>query len=87
MTSPDYAALPAFGTSGNAKLSALRINDEKQFLSLVARVLGEEDGNVKEAAKVLRMNRATLTRWVAHYPPLRRAVDEAREKANGRDGR
>ena len=67
-----------FGTSGNPKLSALRVNGEPQFLALIAKALQLNHGNVRNAAKALRVSRNTLTKWIAHYPILQTELSAAR---------
>ncbi len=78
MTQTSLAKMVPFNT-GNANLSALRVNGEAQFLSLIAQVLKEEKGYITGAAERLKVCRQTLTRWIAAYPVLQAARDRARE--------
>ena len=74
---------PGFCTSGNAKLSALRINGEERFLVLVGRAIRLNHGHVGNAATALDVHRNTLMRWINHYSVLQEARDEARIEAAG----
>ena len=81
--SSTLAKSAGFCTSGNAKLSALRVNGESQFLVLVSRAIRINHGNVGNAATALKVHRNTLMKWINHYSILEEARDEARMEAAG----
>jgi transcriptional regulator with PAS, ATPase and Fis domain len=72
------AKQPGFTSSGNARLSALRVNGEKQFLEIVSRAIRINHGIVKNAAEALKVHRNTLMKWIDHYHELGVAVEDAR---------
>ena len=72
---------PGLVGSGNARLSALRINGEEQFLSIVTRAIKLNHGIVVNAAEALKVHRNTLMKWINHYPLLGVALEEARIEA------
>ena len=76
----ELAEKPGWAGSGNPKLSALRINGEKQFIEIVERALELNAGVVAAAADALNVSRNSLMRWIAFYPSLQLARDNARLK-------
>lgn len=72
---------PGFGSSANAKLCALRVNGEEQFLRLVTKAIKANHGIIRNAAEALNVHRNTLMKWINHYPSLEQARAEARLEA------
>ena len=73
------AKSPGFTGSGNARLSALRISNEDQFLDYVSKAIKLNHGILVNAASALKVHRNTLTKWIDYYPVLSSAIREARE--------
>lgn len=76
----ELAEKPGWSGSGNPKLSALRINGEPQFIAIVERALELNHGHIVNTATALKVSRNSLMRWIAFYPSLQLARDNAREK-------
>ena len=73
--------IPGFANSNNPKLSALRVNDEVQFIQLVSHAIRLNHGVVLRIAKALKVSRQTVTDWVNHYPKLKEVLEDTRESA------
>jgi hypothetical protein len=61
--------MPTTATTNKA-LSAKRISHPKEFISDCRAAVVKAKGNVREAAKKLRVSRRTLTRYIEQFPEI-----------------
>ena len=64
--------------SGNRPLTGLWMVSPKKASEMVAIALRHNEGDVRAAAKQLRVARTTLQEWIRNYPELKNVIEEFR---------
>lgn len=66
---------------GNPRLIAmLRYSDEENAIVEIAEAINKSEGDIRTAAKRLRIGKRTLFRWCSEYPVLAKVLKAARDK-------
>lgn len=68
-------------SSGNAKLSALKIADPAAWLAKVRAVMRRNQGDVMAVAMELRVSRRTVYGWLEEHPEIKDYQPKTRRSA------
>jgi ActR/RegA family two-component response regulator len=64
--------------SDNPQLIGLRAIDPNKFREHVIKVFQHTDGNISKAAKLMKVDRSSVNRWLAADPQLQTALNQIR---------